>query len=365
MRLPVHRPLLPPARRLLPYLRRIDDGRWYSNHGPLVAELRQRLAAHYGVGPDGVQPVANATAGLVAMLMAAARPRGALCMVPSWTFVATGQAARLAGLVPYLVDVEEASWALTPALAAAALARAPGPVAAVLPVAPFGAPLDPAPWEAFARDTGVAVVFDAAAAFDTVRASTLPAAVSLHATKPVGAGEGGFVLGDNPALLADIGSRVNFGLSAARRVTALGVNGKMSEYHAAVALAALDAWAETRAAFAAVGAGLADAVGSLPGVSMLPGYGRTWVSSTFTVRLRGASAETVAAALAARGIETRRWWAEGLHAEPAFADCPRTALPVTGILAREALGLPCSVDQTPAQTAALAEALAGALAAAV
>ena len=42
--IPVLRPLLPRAERLLPYLRRIDETRIYSNHGPLSGELERRLA---------------------------------------------------------------------------------------------------------------------------------------------------------------------------------------------------------------------------------------------------------------------------------------------------------------------------------
>jgi len=42
--IPVLRPLLPAAERLLPYLRAIDASRVYSNHGPLVTGLARRLA---------------------------------------------------------------------------------------------------------------------------------------------------------------------------------------------------------------------------------------------------------------------------------------------------------------------------------
>src|SRR6266478_4083507 len=44
--IPVLRPRLPPAERLLPYLGRIDATRVYSNHGPLVSDLERRLADH-------------------------------------------------------------------------------------------------------------------------------------------------------------------------------------------------------------------------------------------------------------------------------------------------------------------------------
>ena len=49
-------------------------------------------------------------------------------MVPAWTFAATGHAIQLAGLVPWIVDVDPASWALEPFAAREFLRRAPGPV---------------------------------------------------------------------------------------------------------------------------------------------------------------------------------------------------------------------------------------------
>ena len=44
--------------------------------------------------------------------------------------------------------------------------------------------------------------------------------------------------------------------------------------------------------------------------------------------------------LSARSIETRTWWGQGCHTQPAFADCPRGALPVTEELGARVLGLP-------------------------
>ncbi len=45
---PVARPMLPNADALLPYLREIDRGRRYANHGPLVRRFEARLAERLG-----------------------------------------------------------------------------------------------------------------------------------------------------------------------------------------------------------------------------------------------------------------------------------------------------------------------------
>ncbi len=173
---PVARPRLAPFEAVLPYLRRIDEARTYSNFGPLNALFEERLAARFGFAPGCVVTCANATVGLTLSLMAAARP-GRLCITPAWTFAATAHAILAAGLTPYLVDVDPETGALTPEIAAAALRNAPGEIAAVLPVAPFGAPLDASAWEAFRASTGVPVVWDAAAGFDALQPGGAPAVV--------------------------------------------------------------------------------------------------------------------------------------------------------------------------------------------
>ena len=62
-----------------------------------------------------------------------------------------------------------------------------------MPVVPFGQPIDVAAWDRFAAATGLPVVIDAAAGFDTLVPGRIPTVVSLHATKVLGAGEGAFV----------------------------------------------------------------------------------------------------------------------------------------------------------------------------
>ncbi|MET0183006.1 MAG: DegT/DnrJ/EryC1/StrS family aminotransferase, partial [Caulobacterales bacterium] len=97
-RIPVCRPWAPPAHAIAPYLERIDAARWYSNFGPLVLELEDRLAARFQSGTR-IVTVTNGTLALALTLRARA-PRGGLCLIPSWTFVATAHAALLAGLTP-------------------------------------------------------------------------------------------------------------------------------------------------------------------------------------------------------------------------------------------------------------------------
>ncbi len=339
---PVARPRLPLAGQLLPYLRRIDQSRWYSNSGPLVEEFEGRLAQHAGGGAVGT--VGNATIGLTLALLAYDLPPGSLCMVPSWTFAATGHAIQMAGLTPWLVDVDPASWALEASMARELLPEAPGPVSVVIPVSPFGQPIDFSTWKLFRAETGIPVVIDAAAMFDTIRARSIPAVVSLHATKALGVGEGGFVITTDRSFVQEIQKRANFGFWGSREATARSGNGKLSEYAAAVGLAGLDQWTETRADFARVGRAYAAAFAGQSSVTLQEGFGERWISSTVIATLGDGCAETVGRELAGRGIGTRQWWGGGLHRHAAFAQCPRSDLQATEILAGKVIGLPCWRD---------------------
>jgi dTDP-4-amino-4,6-dideoxygalactose transaminase len=339
-KVPIMRPQLPVAERVVEYLRRIDAARFYSNFGPLACALEDRLGQRYGLGAGTVTTVANATQGLALALAAQGAKRGALCAMPAWTFIASAHAAVNAGLVPWFVDVDADTWALDPAAVRDALAHAPGLVGAVMPVAPFGQPVDVAAWDEFRAATGLPAVIDAAAGFDALVAGATPAVVSLHATKVLGTGEGGFVVSTDAALVRHVRKASNFGIDPDRRAAFAATNAKMSEYHAAVGHAALDQWAEDRAQWMAVAKAYRGAVDGSNRVRFQDGFGETWVASTCVLRAADGAQARIEGAFAAAGIETRHWWGRGAHAHPATAPFPRTPLPVTEALADSTFAVP-------------------------
>jgi dTDP-4-amino-4,6-dideoxygalactose transaminase len=214
-------------------------------------------------------------------------------------------------------------------------------VAAVIPVSPFGAPIDFASWQAFRDETGVAVVIDAAAAFDTICAASVPAVVSLHATKVLGIGEGGFVVATDANFIEELQKRANFGFWGSREATVRSLNGKISEYAAAVGLAALDTSPVTRAGFARVARTYREAFAGEPRIVMQPGFGECCVASTVVVAAEKPGAEALARALAANRIGSRRWCGGGLHRHAAFEQFPRHQTTHSDMLVDRVIGLPC------------------------
>jgi dTDP-4-amino-4,6-dideoxygalactose transaminase len=347
-RLPVAAPTLPSTEGLLPYLKRIDASGWYSNFGPLIQELEARLAGRFA-HPTEVVTVANGTLGLTLALQAFDLPRGGLCAIPSWTFVATAHAVRMAGLTPWFVDVDPDGGELTPDLLSEALPRAPGPVVAAIPVSVMGRPAPVEAWAAFRDATGLSVLLDAAAGFDAVGDAPIPVMVSLHATKALGIGEGAFLATRDPTLAQRWRALSNFAFMGNRTALYPATNAKLSEYAAAVGLAALDIWPDTRNGYVAAARRLRIALSDEPRVRFQPGWGLDWISSTCLVSLPEGSADAVEAILAREEVETRRWWGRGCHAAPAFADCPADWLEATPKLADSTLGVPFFARLQPEQ----------------
>jgi len=278
-----------------------------------------------------------------------------LCITPSWTFVATPAAIHAAGLVPYFADVSPSKWALDPnrvEVLADRLRRSGHRVGAVMPVAPFGAPLDLAAWEAFQERTGIPVIIDAAAGFDCftqtgklqaiLPPSRLPVVVSLHATKIFGIGEGAFVLTSDRDLAVRIRSWGNFGFHNTRQAKFAGLNTKMSEMSAAMGLALLDRWPEIRKEWVAHAECFRQHVRNQPYLLPVPVMDESWVSSYGLVRFADPSIDLSSLMLwmSSRNVETRRWWEDGCHLQQAYENSGHENMEGTHALAQTVLGLP-------------------------
>ena len=338
--IPVMRPKLPAAERLKPYLQAIDASRIYTNFGPLVCAFEGRLVEHFGLAEGMVTTVGNATLGLSLALAAQGARPGTLCAMPAWTFVASAHAATVAGLVPYFIDVDADSWAVDPDEIEDMIIGAPGEVGAVMPVMPFGRPIDVAAWDRFHTRSGVPVVIDAAAGFDAITPGAVPVVVSLHATKILGVGEGGLVMSTERALIHEIRIRSSFGFAGSRQAMRPAMNAKLSEFHAAVGLAGFDEWSVARAEWMEAARRYRGRLADSNLVRLQHGFGGDWIAATCNVSMSKLGALEGQALLAEIGIETRRWWDDGAHRHPATESFPKAPLPTTEALASSTIGLP-------------------------
>lgn len=355
-------PDMPSPETLLPWLERMHAARHYSNFGPLVQELEYSVAQKFGLEPEQVTTVANATQGLELALQALELPPGSRVLVPALTFVATATAVVRAGHVPVLADVDAATWLLTPEIARSACTRMC--INAVLPVATFGMPHGMQAWQQFERDTGLPVIIDAAAAYGSqwLQGAEGTLVFSLHATKSLPAGEGGLVVSTRPGLAAKVRQLSNFGINLDPATTlpvgtlaSLGTNAKMSEYHAAIGLASLQKWelhAQQRQALQA------DLMQELQQASRYPlawqakGPGGPLQAPTLLcMRLPDESVRaTVEHACQQARVMTRRWYQPLLpHMAVLQQRCLVLDTPDAQLLGQTLLGLPFFLGMTQPQ----------------
>jgi len=110
--------------------------------------------------------------------------------------------------------------------------------------------------------------------------------ISLHATKAFGVGEGGLVLSTSEQVIHRLRQVCNFGIWGSEEGQILGYNGKLSEYHAAVGLAALDGWAMRRTELMSRTLRYSQELKRLPSVALLPHTVTDGCQSTVQSRFR-------------------------------------------------------------------------------
>jgi dTDP-4-amino-4,6-dideoxygalactose transaminase len=326
-------PDMPTADDLLPYLRKIDVARVYVNQGQFVQELEARLEDIAGMP---CVAVSSGTAALELALQALSIDRSvkddglaycAFVAVPALTFAASGLSIVANGLTPMLCDVHRDSWQLTPNTVADTgkpIISIFDNLEAVMPVATFGIPVDVALWENY----HVPVIVDAAGAFPAQvcgKDPNIATCFSLHATKFIGCGEGGFVASTNKELLARVRSLAMFGYG--------GTNARMSEYHAAVASASLDRIATKSARAREVFMWYGKHCKGLELTGYMPG---TVMNALSPVPITSAIIHELLEA----GIETKQWYRPYLDERTEFGAHHPGTHPVTDHLRAHLLGIP-------------------------
>ena len=347
--LPFARPARPPLDRVMARLRPSYEQGMLTN-GPLVRELEGRVADRLGVSE--VVAVASCTAGLMLVIQALVRP-GRSVLMPSFTFAATAHAAAWVGAIPRFAECGTDDFLLDVADAGARLDGS----AAMVATHVFGAPCHPERVEALAGSS-VPVVFDAAHAFGATRRGRpiggfgVAEVFSLSPTKVLVAGEGGLVTTNDAALAEQVRTGRDYGNPGNYDTTFAGLNARLSELHAALALESLseldEHLARRRQLVATYRAGLA----SVPGVRpQQVAAGDESSHKDFTVVIDeatfGVDRDTLVAALRAEGIETRCYFSPPVHRHEAYRDGPEVHLPQTDWLADRVVSLPLWRDLPP------------------
>jgi dTDP-4-amino-4,6-dideoxygalactose transaminase len=348
--LPVSRPSLPPLPEFERLLEDIWETRMLSNFGKYARSFEEKAAGY--LGNPWTRSLVNCDVGLVLALAALDLPEGSDCLVQSFTFNSTVNAVLWNRLRPVFVDIDPRTLNVD----TADLERRLSPkTRAIVVTHIFGSACDIDRVLDLARARSVPVVVDAAHAYGaTYRGTRIGDArlgafqvFSFSGTKQITSAEGGLVACGSEDLASRMEFRRAYGFQNDYISRVLGLNGKLSEIHAALACLSQDAVehvVEERGRKAARYRAALGAVAGLRFQEHLPGSRSTYKDLAVLCPSRR---DELAARLRNRAIQTKTYF-RPVHEMPLFEPF-RTAgddLTDTENVARSVLCLPMFNDLT-------------------
>jgi dTDP-4-amino-4,6-dideoxygalactose transaminase len=290
--------------------------------------------------------VSSCTSGL--MLVLRCLELGGEVILPSFTFFASGHAVLWNGLEPVLVDCDPETFLIDPQEVRKAITPR---TAAILAVHTFGNPAPAGELEAIAEEHGLALLVDAAHGFgarigERGMGSMGSAEVfSLSPTKLLVAGEGGLIATNDPALAAKLRTARNYGDHGAYDCEILGLNARMTEIQAQLALIGLDDLDKRvarRNRLAELYERLLAGESGLSFQKIRPGttasrkdFGMVIDESEF-----GISRDQLHEALQRENVQTRKYFYPPLHRQKLYKDCRRGTMTHTDAVTSRILNFP-------------------------
>ncbi|MGD8374720.1 MAG: DegT/DnrJ/EryC1/StrS family aminotransferase [Acidobacteriota bacterium] len=344
--IPMNQPTLPKIEEVDGALADVLSSGQVTNHR-YVRRVEEKAAEYLGV--RHAVAVSSCTSGLILGIQALdlERPR---VLVPSFTFPATAHAVTWNGLEPAFLDCEEDTFNVSLESMESRIDPRTGALVAV-PI--FGNPVQGRKIRAIADRRGLPVIYDAAHALGA-RHSGVPisehadlAVFSLAPTKVVPAGEGGIVATNDDELARRLRIGRNYGNPGDYDCEFAGLNARMSEFHAVMALFGLE---RLDAAIVRRGELVSRYRGLLEGI---PGVGFQQIRdgdrctyNYFAISVEpdrfGLDVTELAQALRAENIGCRRYFYPPLHRQRIYAgkDMDAAGLEVTDRVADRVLCLP-------------------------
>lgn len=228
--------VLPALDDFIPYLEQIWKNKILTNGGPIHQQLESELCKYLAV--DHISLFNNGTIALMVALQALELTQGEVITTP-YTFIATAHSVIWNNLRPVFVDIDPISSNIDPEAVEAAITDK---TVAILPVHCYGIPCDVQRLKEIADQHDLKLIYDAAHAFG-VKDQTQSllkygdlSVISFHATKVFNTFEGGAIVCHSLEMKQRIDRLKNFGIVDETHVEAIGLNGKLSEVHAALGL---------------------------------------------------------------------------------------------------------------------------------
>lgn len=346
----VTQPMLPPMEEFIPYLQQIWGSKILTNGGPFHQQLEQALCNYLGL--KHIALFTNGTLALVTALQAL-RITGEVITTP-YSFVATAHSLLWNGIKPVFADIDPNTLNLDPAKIEAAITPQ---TTAIMPVHCYGHPCDVEAIQKIADNYNLKVIYDAAHAFGVqdAQGSILRhgdlSVLSFHATKVFNTFEGGAIVCPDAKTKQRIDHLKNFGFVDETIVVAPGINGKMSEFNAALGLLQLKYIGQALARRNEIDAAYRERLSGVKGIRCLNDAGeKTANYSYFPILVEGdypISRDDLYWKLKDNGIHPRRYFYPLISDFPMYrglSSAHRDNLPVSTATALQVLCLPIYPD---------------------
>jgi dTDP-4-amino-4,6-dideoxygalactose transaminase len=369
LRVPLIKPDLPTFDEVAGAFREVLESGRVTNFGKYVTEFEQEAGSYLG---SQVASLSSGTLGLLFGLQALGLQRGQRVVLPSFTFMATAQAVLYAGGVPVFVDIND-DLTMSSSDLESVLHEHPD-VGVVLAVHTYGLPCRVDEIEqvtrAAARRQGksIGVMYDGAHAFgaalaDGRRVGTFGdmEVFSLSVTKLLVSVEGGLISSRDGDLIHKIRKMRNYGIGAPYDAEIAGLNGKMSELHAAVGLHNLRRLPHLLQQRKQKASYYAQHISEQTSFELAPlptEVVHTYKDFTvLTPRALDGRRDAIMRFLAERGVETRPYFSPPLHQQQLFARFADRPLPETTRAARRVITIPFYTSMSEQEMDYVVEAL--------
>ena len=328
-------------------MRGIFNRQYYTNNGPLLAELESKLQGFFGV--KHAICVLNATFGL--MMVADAMELTGKVILPSFTFIASAQSLSWAGIEPVFCDIDPITHHVTSKKIEALIDDG---VSGIMGVNLWGGGCDVHALQTCAEVHGLRLYFDSAHAFgcevngQKIAGFGNAEVFSFHATKILSATEGGCICTNDDDLADRLRAiRPSYGNVRTVEVHRV-INARMSEAQAAIALMSLEDFPKNRQHNEDMFCLYRQMLAPIPGIRLVEPAGVSFSNYQYVVcevdeAVFGLSRDSIIAVLKAENVNARRYFYPGVHRSIEYRANPSGAagkLPTTENLCEICFQLP-------------------------
>ena len=347
------------------YLADCLESGWVSSAGPNVGIFEEAVAAFTGAA--GVVAVVNGTAALALAYRVAGVRRDDEVLMPALTFVATANAASMLGAVPHFVDCDS----LHPGLSSEHLRnhlteiaetragelinkRTGRRIGAIVAVHVFGHPCDLSGLSAVAKDFGIPLIEDAAAALGSRHGEVhaglggLVGTLSFNGNKVLTTGGGGALISMDRELIAHarhLASTAKVPHPFEFEHDQIAYNFRMPNLNAALGIGQMEQLAEKILSKRNLAARYRSFFEDYPDLRFIEERSGTfsiyWLNSIQVMPEAGMTQTRLLEALMRHGVQARPLW-RPMHQLEIYRQSPRADLPNTDRLYASVISLPSS-----------------------